>query len=71
MKYKEVVFISFYNSFPITSGSSNVSSTFFLNCPIKKKTLYKFGTDKKRIYNYKIVNIFLKKETKFEKLKKI
>lgn len=69
MKYKEVVFVSFFNSFPITSGSSNVTTTFFANCPIKNKTLFKVSSDKKRIKNNKIVNIFIKKETKLEKLK--
>lgn len=71
MKYKEVVFISFYDSFPITSGSSNVTTTFFLNCPIKKKILYKFSTNKKIIKNKKIINIYIKNESPFEKLKSI
>jgi hypothetical protein len=33
------VFISFYNSYPITSGASAVTTSLFVNWPTRKKTI--------------------------------
>lgn len=54
---KETIFISFYNSYPITSGASAVTTSYFLNWPGKKK-LFQLNhynlIKKKNIYNFKI-----------------
>ena len=51
------VFISFYNSYPITSGASAVTTSLFVNWPTRKK-LFQLNHQniikKKNIYNFKI-----------------
>ena len=64
MKENSII-ISFYNSHPITSGSSAVTTAFFNSWPGKKKLfLMNHETDikKKDIYNFKIKsnNSFIK-----------
>ncbi len=53
------IFISFYNSYPITSGASAVTTSLFLNWPSKKK-LFQLNHQniikKKNIYNFKILS---------------
>ena len=51
-----VYFISFYNSYPITSGASNVTTNFYKYCPYKKK-LFLINHEKnfkdKNVINFK------------------
>jgi hypothetical protein len=51
------IFISFYNSYPITSGASAVTTSLFLNWPTRTK-LFQLNHQniikKKNIYNFKI-----------------
>ena len=59
MTIKKTIFISFYNSYPITSGASAVTTSTFLNWP-GKKILFQLNHEKNKgrndIHNYKIPN---------------
>ena len=54
-----VIFLSFYNSYPITSGASNISTNFYKHCPFEKK-LFLINHEKKlkikNIHNFKPIN---------------
>ncbi len=56
MKQNSII-ISFYNSYPITSGSSAVTTALFNSWPGKKKLFlmnHETKIKKKNIYNFKI-----------------
>ena len=59
---KKYIFISFFNSYPITSGASAVTTSLFENFPAKNKYLIQMSHEKfvkkKNIFNIKISNNF-------------
>ena len=53
---KLIFFLSFYNSFPITSGASNISTNFYNFCPYKKKFFlinHEKNFNDKNIFNFR------------------
>ena len=59
---KKYIFISFFNSYPITSGASAVTTSLFENFPTKNKYLIQMSHEKfvkkKNIFNVRIYNKF-------------
>ena len=55
----KILFLTFYNSYPITSGASNISSNFYKFCPFQKK-LFLINHEKdfknKNISNFKPIS---------------
>lgn len=58
-KKKLIFFLSFYNSLPITSGASNISTNFYKLCPYEKKIFlinHEKNFKSKNIINFRPIN---------------